>query len=115
MKKNIVFVILAVAILFQGTAYAKLVSGKVAGVDAAANSISIKSTDATGASQDVKISVNPETKYNGVASLAELKEGTEVWVDAEQDAATGSWKATSVKVGGPEAAAAPAAPAAPKM
>ena len=104
MKKILAIAFLA-AIVLQGAAYAEEVSGKVVNADAAANTLKIAKSNAEGAQEEVTISVKPETTFSGAASLAELKAGQEVSIDAAQDAATGTWQANSVKV----AAAAPAA------
>ncbi len=83
---------------FQAVASAKTVSGKVATIDAASNKVSVSYTDpSTSKEEKAEISVKPETTYSGVASLGELKEGQEVSVDAEEDAATGGWSAISIK------------------
>ncbi len=103
---------LAAFVVFQGTASAKTVSGKIAGVDAAANKLSISTTDpASGSESKVDISVSATTAYSGAAALADLKAGQEVSVEASEDAA-GGWSATSVKVAKAPSEAAAAAPAA---
>ena len=109
MKKGqiLAVVILTAAVVLSRIAFADTVSGKVASVDSAANTLTVSQADpATGAEQQVTVSVKAETAFEGVKSLADLKAGEEVMVEASQDAATGSWNATSVK------ASAPAAPAA---
>ncbi len=99
--------LLAVACVFQGAAFAETVSGKVVSADSAANSLKIAKADsAAGAEEQVTVWVKPDTAFSGAASLADLKEGEEVSIEAAQDAATGNWQASSVKVA---AAAAPAA------
>ena len=100
------YLVLAVALtLFQGVANAKVVSGKITGIDATANKLSISYTDlATSKEEQVEIAVKPETTYSGVASLGDLKEGQEVSVEAEEDAATGGWSATSIKAEEPQPA-----------
>ncbi|MBI4395003.1 MAG: hypothetical protein HY583_02285 [Candidatus Omnitrophica bacterium] len=106
-------VLVAVFALSQGSAYAKLVGGKVVGVDTGANTITISQTNPeTGAEENVVVSVNESTIYSGVGSLAEVNSDVEVWVDAEEDPATKAWIAKSVQseVTAP-AAETPAAPA----
>jgi hypothetical protein len=109
MKKFAFF--LAVALAFaSGVAYAELVEGKVVSVDLAGNKLSITKADGTSAD----VTVSDATSYAGdVTALAEMLEGDEVKIEAEQDAASGSWTAKSVEVPVPaEAEAAPeAAPA----
>ena len=105
--KKIAMLLLVGLVVFQSTGFAKLVSGKLEAVDAAANSISITSKDpATGAEEKVEIKVKPETVFTGATNLAELKAGEEVWVEANQNAETQAWEATSVKTAGASAAAA---------
>ena len=104
MKKLIAFLLIAL-VAFTGTGFAKLVSGKLETVDAASNSLSISSMNpATGAEEKVQIKVKPETVFTGAASLADLKAGDKVWVEASQNAETQAWEATSVKTGGAKAA-----------
>ena len=109
MKKILMLsvILLAAAVVFQGTAFAGLVHGTVASIDSAAKSVSVNRTNpATGATEKVDIAIGAETTFSGVASMDELKAGDDIWVDAQQDAATGGWKAASVKVSGANAPAA---------
>ena len=93
----VMLILLATFMLVQGVAYAKTVEGKVVSTDVAANSLTVSKTDAvTGASEDVVISVTDTTTYSGAASLIELKAGDQVSVEAEQDAVTSKWNASSV-------------------
>ena len=113
-KMNLLALVMLVAfVAFQATASAEMISGKVASVDSAANSLSIYTTNAeTKAEEKVTIAVKTDTTYSGVAALAELKEGQQVSVNADKDA-SGTWSASSVEAKAAEAAAAaPAAPAA---
>ena len=114
MKKTQIAMLVLAFLAFQGIASAESISGKVVSIDSAAKSLSINQMDsATGAEKKVDLSVSADTAYTGIQAFAELKAGDEISADAQQDAATGSWKATSIKVGkAEEAAAAPAAPAA---
>ena len=98
------WVMLVAFVAFQGVASAKTVSGKVAKVDAATNKISVSYTDpATSKEESAEISIKTDTAFSGAASLADLKEGEDVSVEAAEDAATGGWNATSVKVSAPAA------------
>jgi hypothetical protein len=114
MKKLSLFLVLAVALAFAGLAYAETIEGTVASIDLAGKMIKVSKTDAaTGATEELSISVSDTTAYAGeVTALDELLEGDEVKLDAEKDAATGSWVAKSVEVPvAPEAAEeAPEAP-----
>ncbi len=109
MKKLVIALMLA-TLVFQGAAYAKLVGGKVVSTDVASNTVTLSQTNPeTGASENVTVSVNDKTTYAGTDSLSGVKADDEVWVDAEEDAATKAWVATSVQV--LQAPVAPAAPA----
>ena len=108
----VISILLATFVLYQGAAYAKLVGGKVVSTDATAKSLTISRINlATGAEENVVVGVTDTTTYSGVASLADLKAGEEVWVDATEDATTKAWTASSVQVLKAEAPAVPAAPA----
>ncbi len=105
--KKITLALIAVFVAFQAAAYAEMVSGKVASIDAANNTLSISTTNAeTKAEEKVTISVKPETTFSGIQALAELKEGQEVPIDAAKDSASGNWDAKSVEVKAAEAKAA---------
>ena len=107
-------ILVAAFALYQGSAYAKLVGGKVVSTDAAANSITISQVNPeTGTEENVVFSLKDSTTYSGVDSLAGLKAGDEVWADAEEDATTKAWTANSVQRLEVTAPAAPEIPAAP--
>ena len=108
MKKVYVLGFMLIAVLaFQGVASAKMVSGKIAGVDAAGKKLTIDTTDpASGSVSKVDIMVSDATQYSGAKALADLKEGQEVSIDASEDA-TGGWSAVSVTAAGAETPAEP--------
>lgn len=91
-------------VAFQGVASAKEVSGTIAGIDAAANKMSLSTQDESGAESSVDILVNATTSYAGAASLADLTVGQQVSVEASEDVIAGGWMASSVKVAEPVAA-----------
>lgn len=97
-RMQIVFSILVAALmLFQGAAFAKTVEGTVVSADVVANTLTVSHTDAaTGATEDVTVSVSETTTYSGVASLDGLQAGDQVSVEAEQDAVTNQWAASLV-------------------
>lgn len=107
--------VLALAMIFtigfcalQATAEAKLVTGKVESVDVTGKTISINAADpATGTESKATVSVDDAATYTGVTSLDQIKAGDDIWVEAEEDVATGGWKTNSVNV-------TPAAPVAPE-
>lgn len=100
MKKVCFVLVLALVALASGVAFAETVEGTVASVDLAGNMLKITKTDAaTGATEEVSVSVTDTTTYAGeVTALAEVIEGDDVKVEAEKDAATGNWVASSVEV-----------------
>lgn len=98
--KKLSMSLLAVALIagLQAWAFAAEVRGTVASVDGAAGQLVVQVTDAAGAVDEKAISVDAATQFTGVASVEELEAGDEVAVMAEEDAAAGGWKATSVEV-----------------
>lgn len=89
-----VLVLLIAGFAFQGTGFAKLVSGKVAAVDETTSKLSVTTTDAAGAEQTADIWVKSDATLSGVKALNELKAGDEVWVEAEEE--EGNWKASKI-------------------
>ena len=116
------------ALIFQGTASAEWIKGKVQAVDTKTNSLTVNRTNtASGAEEKAMISVKPETAYTGgVKGLAEIAAGDEVSVIAQKDA-DGNMKAISLRKvmiaaapataasSGASTAAAPVAPPAPPV
>lgn len=96
MKKMLTMVLVA-ACMFSGVALAALVEGEVVSVDAAQNKLILKTMDDQGAASESSVVTDASTKLTGVASLAELAAGDEVWAEAEQDATTKDWKASSIE------------------
>ena len=93
----IAIALLAILVSLQGIASAKEISGTVAGIDAAANKLTVSYTspeDQT--SQTAEILVVPETTYNGIGSFSEIKAGQAVTIQASDE--TGTWIAAAVKV-----------------
>lgn len=95
-----VLALLAFAFLVSGVAYADAVEGKVVSVDLEGQAIEIAKTDAaTGATENVRVSVSDTTAYSGeVTALAEVIEGDTIKVEADKDAASGNWVAKSVDI-----------------
>lgn len=93
-------VALALVLLASGVVFAEALEGEVAGVDLTAKVIKITKTDAaTGAKEELSVSVNDTTTYSGeVTALAEVIEGDKAKLEVEKDAATGNWVAKSVEV-----------------
>ena len=95
--KKMMFAALVLA-LMSAVAYAASIEGEVVSTDAASNSLVVSSTDDAGMAKESTLSVSATTAYVGVASLGELKAGDQVKVEAEEDAATGAWNASSVEL-----------------
>lgn len=99
--KKIFIAVFAALLALQGAAYAENITGKVVSVNAGEKSIAIERAGADAAQPEtLNISVAPETKFVGVASLEELKGGEAVSIEAEKDAASGRYSATSVSASG---------------
>jgi len=100
MKKISFVLAVALVLMASGAAFADMVEGTVASVDLAGKALQVTKTDAaTGATEEVSISVSDTTTYAGeVTALAEVIEGDAVKIEAEKDAATGNWVAKSVDV-----------------
>lgn len=96
---KIVLVVLAAFLaLAVGTAYAETVEGEVTNVDLEGKALEVQKTDAAGAKETVKVSVNDSTTYSGeVTALEEVIEGDAAKIEATKDA-SGNWVATSVDV-----------------
>ena len=99
-KVQIMALLMGIAVFaFQAGAYAEIVSGKVASVDAATGSLSITTKNAeTQADEKVIVSIKQETAFSGVQALTDLKEGQEVSANVSKDEASGNWNAQSVEV-----------------
>lgn len=107
MKKYFAMLVAALVVL-SGSAFASTVNGTYAGTQNEGKSIWVNTKDSAGADQKAEIAIAPETTWEGVTAVAELKDGAVLAIEAEQDQ-TGNWKASSVKV--VEVAPAAAAPA----
>ena len=77
---------LFLGLLLGGTAQAKMISGKLTGVDPTTRKITLSTIDASsGQSSNSEIWTYSNATFSGVASLSELRSGDTVWVEAEQD------------------------------
>ncbi|MBI4431817.1 MAG: hypothetical protein HY587_08930 [Candidatus Omnitrophica bacterium] len=94
--KLMAILVLATVLLFQGTADARIVAGQVVSTDSTANTVTISTPSAAGTMEDAIISVEPETKFLGAASIAELQEGDVVSATVTEQTVEGAWKATSI-------------------
>lgn len=105
MKKGLcLVVVMALALLASGVAYAEALEGEVVSVDLTGKALKISKTDAaTGAKEEVSVTVNDATTYSGeVTALAEVVEGDQVKMEVEKDAASGNTVAKSVDVAAAE-------------
>ena len=79
-----VLILAVLFFIFQQSAFAQLVNGKVVSVDAGGNKVTLSTMNgATGAEERAEVSVGPQTQFVGVGDLQALKAGDEIWVDAE--------------------------------
>lgn len=95
MKIYLGLVFCAVLMLGQGTASAKSVSGKIAAVDSRAGVMEVAQQNG---GEKVVVGLTMGTSFSGVASAAELRPGDQVSLDADLEASSGKWTATTVKV-----------------
>ena len=92
-------ILLVTFVAFQGAAFAESVQGKISSINLDAKTLTVSQIDAaTSAEKTSDIWVKDQTTFSGAQSLADLKAGDQVTVEAEADAATGNWVATSVTV-----------------
>ena len=105
MKKGMCLVVaFALTLMASGVAFAEALQGEVVSVDLTGKALKISKADAaTGAKEEVSVSVNDTTTYSGeVTALAEVVEGDKVKLDVEKDATSGNWVAKSVDVAAAE-------------
>lgn len=71
-------------------------NGKVSFLDSQTRKMTLQITDAvTGQNTESELWVNEDASFTGADSLAALKNGDTVWVEAEMDP-EGNWKASKV-------------------
>lgn len=100
---KVLSVLLLVAVFGVQAAYADTLSGKIAGVNVAESSISVSShNEETHTDETLSVAVSPETVFTGVVTLADLKEGQEVSIEADKNEA-GAYAAKSIEVKNAEA------------
>ena len=105
MKKGLCLaVVMALTLFASGVAFAEALQGEVASVDLTGKMLKVTKTDAaTGAKEEVSVSVSDTTTYSGeVTALAEVVEGDKVKLEVEKDAASGNLMAKSVDVAAAE-------------
>ncbi|MBI1977851.1 MAG: hypothetical protein HYS55_03770 [Candidatus Omnitrophica bacterium] len=99
-KLMIIMLVLGLT-LFQATAMAEMIQGKIANLDLQANILTIsRLSPATGVMEDLKISLTPAVELSGLNSLGELKPGDEVKVEVEKDEA-GAFQAKAIEISKP--------------
>ena len=94
--KIMAILVLAAVLCFQGIADAKMVAGRVQGVNPDANTITISTPSATGAMEDAIISIATDTKFLGATSIADLSQGDVISATVTEETVEGAWKATSI-------------------
>lgn len=105
MKKGLcLVVVMALALLASGVAFAEALEGEVVSVDLTGKVLKVATTDAaTGAKEEVSVTVDDATTYSGeITALAEVVEGDKVKLDVEKDATSGNTVAKSVGVAAAE-------------
>lgn len=95
-KKTWLVVFLAVFFAWQGTAFARVIAGRIGKVDTMKSIITVNYTAVSGANEELSVTVAAETGLLGINSIADLKAGDEVTVTLDQNAETGVWKTVSV-------------------
>ncbi len=114
-NKKVIFAVVLLVVFgaFQGTAFARLVSGKVAAIDAAKNSLELNRVNpVTGAEEKLSIAVSANTAFKGINDLAALKAGDQLWITVgERDDSTSAWPARLIEVQAQAGAASSASPA----
>ena len=85
-------------LLFQLNVFADALEGRIVLVNASAQSVSIqRSNPVTGLAETLSVSA-PKAKFKGkVKTLADLRPGDQVKVDARKDEASGNWEAKSIE------------------
>ena len=91
--KPLIFLILLVS-LMPSLAFAKMMGGKVTAVNSASHELTLSVVGDSASGETAKFEVQNNTAFAGAGSLADLKEGDEVWVEAEEEA--GIWKAHKI-------------------
>ena len=93
---RILGLVLTTALLLCGSAAAKMVNGKVSSIDLQTKRLTLQTTDAvTGQASESEMWIHDEAAFRGAASLADLKPGDTVWVEADEDP-EGNWEARQV-------------------
>lgn len=93
------FLMLALSV-FQNPAQATMFRGEVEAVREDGSSFSFKRSNPLNLSvaERFDIAVLPDTKFEKISSLKELRPGDEVAVDATQKRENGTWEAASVRI-----------------
>lgn len=93
-------VLMTAVAVFQSPAQAKTIRGGVVAVKDDGSSFSFKYSDRLDPSVpgQFDIRVLPNTKFEKISSLEELRPGDEVVVDVAQNKKSGTWEAGSVRI-----------------
>jgi hypothetical protein len=84
------------AFVFSSPVSAKMINGKVSLADSETRKLIVQTVDAvTGGTSESEIWINEDAAWSGADSIAALKAGDTIWVEAEQDP-EGNWKASKV-------------------
>lgn len=83
LRKNLAVVLLAVIFMlsFLHSANAATVKAEISGVDLTANTLQVVSQDPNSNLKDLAVTINHETRFEGVAGIADLRAGDEINID----------------------------------
>ncbi|MBU9888630.1 MAG: hypothetical protein KTQ49_02015 [Candidatus Omnitrophica bacterium] len=102
MRCRIFFTVLALAVLPLSPCFADWFDGEVERTDLEAGTVTVSEIDPiTDTEETYEVLTDDATTFSGVNSLAELKSGDDIAIEAQYDEPTDSWKAVSVEM--PEA------------
>ena len=92
--RTLSFALVLTAFFFSGSAFAKMLNGKVASVDTQTRKVTLEILDpATGSSSQSEVWLNEGAPS---AQISEIKSGDTVWVEAEEDS-EGNLRASQLK------------------
>ena len=112
MRKSIIAVVFGLVAL-PALAYAESFDANVTSVDPAANTVTVSPTEKTDKlPSTLTVAVKEDAKFKNAATLADVKTGDHVKINAKENKDTGVWegKSVEVKVGDEGANATPPTP-----
>ncbi len=93
-------VLMTALAVFQNPAQAKMIRGEVVAVKEDGNSFSFKHSNSSNpfVAEQFDIAVLPDTKFEKISSLKDLRPGDEVMVDAVKKRESRIWEANFIKI-----------------